>query len=151
MPPADELQGLRALHLPPAAPAFWADIGLAVALGLLAALILSLAWRLLARPRLSLRAEALAAFEHASALPVPERRAAQAALLRRVVRSVEGEDAARTSGPAWSATLDRVFRTDLFAAREGRVFADGLYARPAKTDDPTLDDELGALLQTLER
>lgn len=151
MPPADELQGLRALHLPPIAGSFWSDVGLAVAFGLALALVLSLVVRLLARPRRSLRAEALAAFRGASALPAPERRAAQAALLRRVVRSVEGEDAARAQGPDWSATLDRVFRTDLFAARGGRVFAHGLYARPAQVDDPALDDELGALLHTLER
>lgn len=151
MPPTDELEGLRALHLPPATPAFWADIGVAVALGLALALVLVLALRLLVRPKASLRAEALAAFEASRPLPAPERRAAQAALLRRVVRSLEGEGAARSSGAAWGETLDRVFKTDLFAARGGRVFVDGLYARPVKPDDPKLDDELGGLFAKLER
>lgn len=149
MPPSDELDALRALRLPPGSAPFWSDVALAVALGLAFAVALAFAIRMLARPRLSLRAEAIKAFEAAATLPPADRRAAQAALLRRIVRSVEGEDAARTSGETWARTLDRVFRTDLFGARAGRVFAEGLYGRGAGSDDPALDAELGALLRGL--
>lgn len=148
----DPLAGLRALHLPPEQPSFWSDVGFAVAAGLAVALIASLLIRLLFRPKRSLRASALEAFEAAQALPLEERRAAQAALLRRVVKSVEGDEAARATGPQWAETLDRVFATDLFAARGGRVFAQGLYERPsAANDDREIDRELGALLQKLRR
>ncbi|MFD1701668.1 DUF4381 family protein [Methylopila henanensis] len=150
MPPADELQGLRGLHLPPAAGSYWTDIGLAVALGLVLALCAALLFQLLARPRLSLRASAVTAFKDTLALPEDEKRVAQAALLRRIVRTIAGEEDARRVGGEWAKTLDRVFGSDLFTARGGRVFADGLYVREAG-DTAALDDELGALMRRLER
>ena len=68
------------------------------------------------------------------------------------MRTVEGEDAARAQGPDWSSALDRIFATDLFSRRSGRVFAEGLYARPsAPVDDPELDRELRALVAKLKR
>ena len=153
MQPDDPLAGLRALHLPPETHSFWSDLGFAVAAGLAVALVASLIVRALFRPKRSLRASALDAFEASRALPADERRAAQAALLRRVVRTVDGEEAARATGPAWGAALDRVFSTDLFGARAGRVFVDGLYARPdaPANDDDALDRELGGLLKKLRR
>lgn len=152
MPSDDPLAGLRALHLPPEPSSFWSDVGVAVALGLAIALFASFLIRWLFRPRLSLRASATGALQAANALPPEDRRAAQAALLRRVVRTVEGEDAARAEGRDWAATLDRVFATDLFTQRNGRVFADGLYVRPVgSSDDPELDRELGGLVAKLRR
>lgn len=144
----DPLAGLRAIRLPPETTSYWSDVGFSVALGLGLALLATLALRWLWRPRLSIRKAALRAFEDARALPPDERRAAQAAILRRVVKSVEGDEAARATGRDWAATLDRVFATDLFSTRGGRVFTEGLYARPAApaADDQALDGELGALL-----
>lgn len=153
MPPDDPLAGLRALRLPPETASFWSDLGFAAALGLTVALLAALAVRALYRPRVSLRASALNALAETGALPTEERRAAQAAILRRVVRTVEGEQAARATGPAWAEVLDRVFATDLFGARAGRVFVDGLYGRPpaAANDDGQLDRELGGLFRKLRR
>lgn len=152
MPPADPLEGLRTIRLPPEAAAPWSDLGFAVAAGLLAALILSLVARMFLKPRRSLRRSAMEAFAAAAALPVDERRAAQAALLRRVVRTVEGDAAARATGAAWAETLDRTFSTDLFSKGAGGVFVDGLYARPAATSDgDALDRRLGALIAGLRR
>lgn len=151
MPPADELANLRGIRLPPMETWFWADVGFAVALGLAAALLAALLLRLVRRPRKpSLQAEALAELAAAKSLPVPERRAAQAALLRRIVRTVEGDDAARATGPAWAATLDRTLGVDLFERRSGRVLVDGLYAREL-SDDPTLDHELEAAVAKVGR
>lgn len=152
MPADDPLAGLRALHLPAESASLWADVGFAAALGLLGAIAAAMIFRGLRKPRLSLRKSAVAAFMKTEALPVGERRAAQAAILRRVVKSVEGDEAARANGADWATTLDRVFRTDLFSAREGRVFVDGLYApRPVTpTDDGALDRELGGLLARLK-
>ncbi|MFC7053176.1 DUF4381 domain-containing protein [Hansschlegelia quercus] len=146
----DPLAGLRALHLPPVQSSWWSDLGFAVALGLALALIAALAFRALFRPRGSLRREALAAFETAASLPTPERRAAQAVLLRRVVKTKAGPAEANATGAAWAETLDRVFGTELFSKGRGRVFADGLYGRQ-KEDDPALDGELAALLARLKR
>ncbi|MFC3693576.1 DUF4381 domain-containing protein [Chenggangzhangella methanolivorans] len=153
MASVDPLDGLRALHLPAETTSWQADLGFAVAAGLALALVVSLALRLLVRPRRSLRASAMEEFAAAEALPGPDRRAAQAAVLRRVVRTIEGDEAARATGPAWGETLDRVFRTELFGKGAGRVFVDGLYARPpaANDDDRALDRELGALIATLRR
>lgn len=150
MPQDDPLIGLRALHLPPAPSSFWSDLAFAAAAGLALALLASLLVRTFARPKTSLKTGALAALTEANALPPPERRAAQAAILRRVVRSKEGDAAAQTQGEAWAATLDRVFATDLFSKRSGRVFAGGLYAAPT-ADDPALDGELATLFSRLGR
>lgn len=153
MQPDDPLAGLRALHLPAESADWTSDIGFAVAGGLLLALLASLLMRALLKPRRSLRASALEEFAATEALPQEERRAAQAAILRRVVRTIEGDEAARASGEPWGETLDRVFRTDLFGKGAGRVFVDGLYARPAPAndDDRALDRELGALMAKLRR
>jgi hypothetical protein len=153
MPPDDPLAGLRALHLPPETHSVWADLGLAVAAGLAVALLVAFAARLFLRPKRSLRASALEAFEAANALPPDDKRAAQAALLRRVVRTIEGEAAARAAGPEWSATLDRVFKTDLFRARSGKSLTEELYVRPERRgpDDAELDRELAGLLERLRR
>ena len=61
--------------------------------------------------------------------------------------------AARATGPQWGETLDRVFRTDLFGQRAGRVFVAGLDSRPvaANADDRPLARELGALIAKLRR
>lgn len=151
MPPADELANLRGIRLPPLETWYWADVGFAVALGLVAALLAALLLRLVLRPKTpSVRDAALAELAATKALPVPERRAAQAAVLRRIVRTVEGEQAARVTGPAWGATLDRTLGVDLFERGPGRVLVDGLYVRePA--DDPALDRALEAAVAKVGR
>lgn len=147
----DPLAGLRALHLPREAYSAWSDVGFAAAAGLALALLAFFAIKALYRPRLSLRKATLAAFENAKTLPTGERRVAQAAILRRVVKSVEGDDASHATGPDWSTTLDRVFATDFFSTREGKVFADGLYGRPSPAaNDDGIDAELGRLLARLK-
>lgn len=153
MPPDDPLAALRAVRLPPVETSVWSDFGFAAALGLGVALLAWLAFRALHRPQRSLRASALDALARTDTLPSDERRAAQATILRRVVRTVEGEEAARTTGPAWGVTLDRVFATDLFGAGAGRVFVDGLYERPKNSanDDRELDRALGGLFRQLRR
>ncbi|HVI29233.1 DUF4381 family protein [Hansschlegelia sp.] len=153
MPSSDPLAGMRGLHLPEQPGSFWSDVGLAAAIGLLAALAVAIAVRLLFRPKQSLRASALAALEAAKDLPPPDRRVAQAAVLRRVVRTIDGDEAARREGLAWGETLDRVFGADFFTAGPGRVFATGLYAPTAATtgDDAEMDRRLEALLAGLRR
>ncbi len=73
---------------------------------------------------------------------------AQARLLRRLVRTLQGDDAASAQGAAWAGRLDSTLRTDFFTAGAGRVLADGLYRR--ETPDPVvLDAELSRLIGRL--
>ena len=153
MPSTDPLDGLRGLHLPEQPASFWSDIWLSAAVGLLAALAAAIAIRLLFRPKQSLRVSALDALHRAKDLPEPDRRVAQAALLRRVVRTIDGDEAARREGLAWGETLDRVLRTDFFSSGAGRVFATGLYVRPdgAGEAEGEIDRRLVALISGLRR
>jgi hypothetical protein len=141
------LDQLRGLHLPGgAAGAVQAEIVAAAALGFLAALLVGLAryWR--GRARATVRRAALAELARSRGLDPESRLVAQARLLRRLGRTLDG-DAART-GADWAARLDALFRTDFFTQGAGRVLADGLYRRQAP-DLEALDAELGRLIGRL--
>lgn len=140
------LEQLRGLHLPAnAAGAAQGEVVLAVALGFAAALLVGLVRVLRARARSGLRRAALRELAAAQALPPDRRLIAQARLLRRLARTLKGDAAAATQGPAWAATLDALFSTDFFSRGAGRALADGLYRREAPEPGP-LDAELRRLL-----
>ncbi|GJD33487.1 DUF4381 family protein [Methylobacterium aerolatum] len=152
MTPADApatLDQLRGLHLPGgAAGPVDEGIVLALVLGFGAALLVGLGRFVLARTRASVRRAALADLAGSRTLPGPERVLAQARLLRRLVRTLQGDDAASAQGAAWAGRLDSTLRTDFFTAGAGRVLADGLYRR--ETPDPVvLDAELSRLIGRL--
>ena len=130
------LQALRGLHVE--SPGF--QLEPAVAFGILAGIVLAVGAILLLRARpLRLRAArralraSLAETRH---LQEDERLAAQARLLRRVARTVAGDDVAQLRGEAWLAALDRMFATDFFSRGEGRCFGDQLYAAAAADAGP---------------
>jgi len=97
-----------------------------------------------ARRRGSVRRAALADLAAANALPPERRRVAQAQLLRRLARTLQGDAAADAQGDAWAAALDRLFATTFFSAGAGRIFAEGLYRRGASEPGP-VDAELARL------
>ncbi|MBB2963163.1 DUF4381 domain-containing protein [Methylobacterium sp. R2-1] len=153
--PAPDLSALRGLHLPTGGnSAVQPEMVAAIVLGFALALLVGLIRLLRARRGASLRRAALRELALASQLEPEARRVAQARLLRRVVRTLKGEEAARTRGPAWAATLDTTFATDFFRNGPGRVFADDLYRRP-KSVDPTavdpaaIDAGLGRMLSQI--
>jgi hypothetical protein len=152
MTPADapaSLDQLRGLHLPGgAAGPIPGEILLALLLGFGAALLVGLLRFVLARSRASVRRAALADLAGSRGLDGPERILAQARLLRRLVRTLKGDEEASAQGAAWASRLDALLRTDFFTAGAGRVLVDGLYRR--ETPDPAaLDAELSRLIGRL--
>ncbi|KQO65550.1 MULTISPECIES: DUF4381 family protein [unclassified Methylobacterium] len=138
------LDQLRGLHLPAETGGAQGAVMLAIALGFTAALVLGLLRLLRARRRGSVRRAALADLAAANALPPERRRVAQAQLLRRLARTLQGDAAADAQGDAWAAALDRLFATTFFSAGAGRIFAEGLYRRGASEPGP-VDAELARL------
>src|SRR4051794_14284679 len=96
--------------------------------------------------RAGVRRAALREFKATRELAPDARLVAQARLLRRVARTLEGEAAASERGEAWASRLDRLFATDFFSRGAGRVLVDGLYRRPAAPDAGAIDAELARLL-----
>ena len=70
---------------------------------------------------------------------------AQARLLRRLTRTLAGDEAASAKGSDWAAILDRLLATDFFGKGAGATVTEGLYRRPAPADPDLIDAELGRL------
>ncbi|WP_375453377.1 DUF4381 family protein [uncultured Methylobacterium sp.] len=143
---APTLESLRGLHLPgDAAGAISGPVVAAILLGFAAALLVGLVRYLRVRARATIRRAALRELAAAGALEPEARRVAQARLLRRVARTLQGEEAAAARGSAWAGRLDRLFATTFFTAGAGGGLVDGLYRRPV-ADPAALDTELGRLI-----
>ena len=135
------LNGLRTIHPPADLGQLTAAMALA---GCLCAVALT-AWLYVHPPRWRIvRRSALAQLALSRSLEPRERLAAQAALLRRVVRALEGEAPARLRDSDWLACLDRIFATCFFSRGAGSAFGEALY-RPASGQD------VAALDQALEK
>lgn len=138
---------LRGLHLPGnAAGAIQGEMVAAMALGFTAALVVGLIRYLRVRARASVKRSALRELAAAGRLEPEARLVAQARLLRRLARTMEGEEAVAVQGAAWAARLDGVFRTDFFSRGAGSVLVDGLYRRRERADPAAVDAELGRLI-----
>jgi hypothetical protein len=153
MPPVNEVMSeLRAIHLPSDAGIGVGEIVLAVAIGLAAALVVSQLWAaIMNKGRRSLRGLALASLAVSKKLGPDDRLVFQAKLLRRLVRALRGEAAARQQGDAWLGLLDNTFRTDFFTRREGRCYGDGLYRPTPPPSIEVLDDQLRGLVKRMRR
>lgn len=144
---ADVAQLLQTLHPmrepPPPVPVL--PFLLTIGVGLVLATLGFAALVALRRRRLGLRRAARLALAATRDLPPAERFAAQAGLLRRLVRVRAGVAAAREQGDGWLLTLDRVFATTFFTAGDGRAFADALYRRGGTPDVEAVDRSLTGL------
>lgn len=125
MASVDPLSELRDLHLPPA-PDGASILPLVIPAGLLLLLALGGVMLLMQLRKGWLREVERGLCElgrepPGTALP----RAAQ--LLRRAALAKHGPEAAKLTGEAWLAALDRLFGTDFFRGGAGRVFGDALY------------------------
>ncbi len=146
-----ELSTLRGLHYPTGGgSALQGEIVAAIALGFAAALIVGLARILRARMRSTVRRAALRELALAKNLQPQARLTAQARLLRRIVRTLAGEDAASARGAAWAQKLDVTFATDFFSRGAGQAFVDGLYRRPVAADPGAIDAELARLFSRIK-
>ena len=143
---AQLLQNLHPMREPPP-PSPIAPFLLMFAIGVAIAAIAYAAWRQARRRRAGLRRSAELALAATRTLDPGERLAAQARLLRRLVRARDGEFAARAQGDGWLAALDRSFGTTFFTAGAGRAYADGLYRRDGEGRD---EDRVEALDRSLD-
>lgn len=115
-----------------------------------AGVLLFVAWQM-RRRRMALRASAEAALAASRGLAPADRLAAQAHLLRRLARRLDGDAAARASGDDWLQRLDRIFDTRFFTDGAGAIFGDKLYRQPAGVDVDALDRSLSGLIAQLRR
>ncbi|GEP02851.1 DUF4381 domain-containing protein [Methylobacterium oxalidis] len=145
---AASLADLRGLHLPAnAAGAVQGEVVAAIILGFVAALLVGAvrAWR--TRRRSTVRRAALRELQAARGLEPEARLVAQARLLRRTARTLDGDAVADLRGAAWAARLDRIFATDFFGQGAGRILVEGLYGRRAASPDvEAIDAEITRLL-----
>lgn len=145
-PPLD-LGQLRGLHLPGnAAGAVQGEVVAAIALGFALALLVGLGRFLWARARASVRRAALRELAGSRGLEPEARLVAQARLLRRLARTLQGEDAATAQGADWAARLDRLLGTRFFSEGAGGILVEGLYRRHDAPDPAGLDAELARLI-----
>lgn len=143
--PAEALAGLRPIHLP-ADSGEVALIATAALAGVCLALAATALMRLLASRRGAERRAALDELALSRGLPPDERLAAQARLLRRLMRTIDGEAPRGLSGAAWLARLDRILGTSFFTAGAGQAFGEPLYRRSQAATVETLDLELSRLI-----
>ena len=145
---AQLLQNLHPMREPPP-PSPVAPFVAMLAAGIVLAAVGVVAWWQIRRRRAGLRRAAELALAATRDLSPPERLAAQARLLRRLVRARVGDGAARGEGEGWLATLDRAFATTFFTEGPGRAYADGLYRRGGDSDVDQLDRSLADLIGRL--
>ena len=143
------LEMMHPMREPPL-PASLAPFLVTLGLGCVAAAALFVVYWQALRRRSDLRRSAEAALSASRALAPPERLAAQANLLRRLVRVVAGESEARRQGAAWLESLDRAFATQFFTEGDGKAYGDALYA-PRLPDVDALDQALAGLFRVLGR
>ena len=137
------LETMRAMREPPV-PAPIAPYLAALLTGAIAAIVSLAVARRARQARTGLRRTAAACLAASRRLEPGERLAAQAHLLRRLVRTLRGD--ALAHGPDWLLVLDRTFATTFFSAGDGRIFADALYRRPVGIDVDALDRSLSRLI-----
>lgn len=143
----DPLAMLRPVHLPPSEIGGSGDLFIAIALGLVAALVCTELWAIVKRRRRSVRRTALKALKSSRAESPERRLLLQAKLLRDIVRKLDGDAAARLSGDAWQQQLDATFKTTLFTAGEGRLYLESLYRPHQQTDADAVDRWLAPLIR----
>ena len=145
-----DLSTLRGIHLPTGGgSALQGEVVAAIALGFAAALLVGLLRLLRARMQASTRRAALRELALAHNLDPETRRVAQARLLRRVVRTLRGDEAAASRGATWARELDGTFATDFFSRGAGQALVEGLYRRPQASDAAVIDAELSRLFSKL--
>jgi hypothetical protein len=144
------LKDLRPLHAVSAV----SDAMPVIVMGLLgcaAALVLIFFFMPWLRRRRILRASALNKLAKTRTLPSAERLAAQAAILRSIVKALSGSTAAHARGAEWLDSLDATFSTRFFSSEQGQVFSDPLYRSSTAFDIEAMDRALAAFFTRIDR
>ena len=139
------LETMHPMREPPAPDAIMPYLAL-LAVGCAAALVILLVVWGLRHRRAALRASAEGALADSRGLGPTDRLAAQASLLRRLVRTLVGDEAARARGDAWLQRLDKVFETSFFTQGAGVAFGEALYRQNRDLDVDALDRALLGLI-----
>jgi len=103
------------------------------------------------RRRRMVRTFALNRLAGARTLPAPERLAVQAAILRSLVKALNGSKAAHARGAEWLACLDTTFSTRFFTSEQGQVFSDPLYQPSIAFDIEAIDTALAGFFSRIKR
>ena len=145
------LDQLRGLHLPQNSTGLLnGEIAAAMMFGLLAAFLVGLVRHLKRRAQRTIRRAALHELTITRSLEPEDRLVAQAYLLRRLARTLNGDDSVHKRGLSWSTELDELFGTSFFTTGAGYVFANGLYQQETPDLD-AIDVHLHRLFQKIRR
>lgn len=98
-----------------------------------------------------LRVSALNKLAKTRTLPSEERLAAQAAILRSLVKALSGSSAAHARGAQWLDSLDATFSTRFFSSEQGQVFSDPLYRPSTAFDIEAIDRALAGFFTRINR
>jgi Domain of unknown function (DUF4381) len=131
MPSPGNVEALRDLHVATSSPFVTANVVLAMGVGMIAAFLIVRFARSWSFRVPGVREAALSALRATRELPLEDRLAAQAVILRRIARTIAGESSARLQGRPWLLELDRLFRTQYFTEGEGHRIGDDLYVPQA--------------------
>lgn len=149
-PGADPLVALRDIREPHTTlEMILADALMAVAAGLLLAVIIACLAQLILRRKRSKRDAALAGLEMTRHLPADDRLFAQAAVLKKVASHLPPVpyDTPSTDRLEWTSRLDSWFGSDFFAKGTGARLRETLYRRDKTVDPDLVDKELVRLLR----
>jgi len=120
-------------------------------LGCAAALVLYFFLAPWIKRRRLLRTSALDRLARARTLPAAERLAAQASILRSLVKALNGNMAAHARGAEWLTCLDTTFSTHYFSSGQGQVFSDPLYQPAVSFDIEAIDKVLAGFFRRINR
>ncbi len=147
---APALDNLRQIHLP-ASPAGAGPTLLMAVLGSALSIVLCAAlWTRFRRWR-AVRRSALQALAATRRLEPAARLAAQAVVLRRLVKTLHGAGDARRRGRDWLACLDSALSTRFFTEAQGQIFGDALYRPLSGQDVEALDHALRQLFARIAK
>jgi len=144
------LKDLRPLHVPNIVDDVTPVVVMSV-LGCAAALGLYFILAPWLRRRRLLRVSALQRLAKARSLPATERLAAQAAILRNLVKVLSGNAAAHARGDEWLACLDTTFSTRFFTSEQGQIFSDPLYQPSITFDIEAIDKVLAGFFSRIKQ
>ena len=148
--PVPLLETLHPLRQPPG-PETIVPILVMLGVGVLLGLLLVACFVALRARGRRVRRSALAELASSRALNPAERLAAQALLLRRLVRTTAVDMPAHENGGAWLDRLDRTFDTTYFSRGEGRAFGESLYTPETRPDIEALDRSLVGFIGKVRR
>jgi hypothetical protein len=145
---ADTIAKLRDIHLPQA-QGITTTIIISI-LGCISAIILFKSVIYFSFYSYPIRRAALNSLRNSRKLNPSDRLAEQSRLLRGVAQSID-EKLSFQKGDEWLEQLDRIFATNFFTKREGKIYGETLYQKATHLPVDILDKELVNLLSAFKK